>query len=208
MKYKMAEKSLFAILLRSPWWISLGIVAVIVLAARTSLPAPYFVFGAMGALPFLVIGCIAAWRQVKAPSPARVAATLQALATISWRDFAAAVEAAYSRDGFAVTRLPGPAADFAVQKAGRTTLVSCKRWKAAAVGTEALRELANAQRAIDASASQVLTLGNASEAAVRYAAERGIQILGDAALAQWLDGIALPGSTAAAAAPAQKPSRR
>ena len=204
MKYKMAEKSLFAILLRSPWWISFFIAAVIVLAARTGLPPDYFFFGAMGGFPFVVIGCIAAWRQFQAPSPAHVAATLEAVAAMSWRDFAAAIEAAYSRDGYAVTRLPGPAADFAVQKAARTTLVSCKRWKAASVGTEALRELANAQRAIDASASQVISLGETSDAARRYAAERGIQIVQGAALAQLLQGIPL----AAPAAPTAKATRR
>ena len=38
MKFKMAEKSLFAILLRSPWWISFVVVGVIVLAAGALLP--------------------------------------------------------------------------------------------------------------------------------------------------------------------------
>jgi restriction system protein len=38
-KFKMAEKSLFALLLRSPWWISFVVVGLIVLAAGALLPA-------------------------------------------------------------------------------------------------------------------------------------------------------------------------
>ncbi len=198
MKFKLAHGSLFAILLRSPWWISLGIAAVIVLAARTSLPSPYFVFGAMGAAPFFVIACIAAWRQSQAPSPARVAATLDAVAAMSWRDFSSAVEAAYAEAGYTVTRLPGPAADFSVQKDGRTTLVSCKRWKAASVGAEALRELQALQLKQDASASLVISLGDLSEAAQRFARERGIAVMQGPGLAKLLKNLRRPAPAAAA----------
>lgn len=198
MKFKMAHGSLFAVLLRSPWWISLGIAAAIVAAARTSLPAPYFVFGAMGAMPFVVICCIAGWRQLNAPSPTRVTATLEKVAGMSWRDFSGAVEAAYAEDGYTVTRLPGPAADFAIHKAGRTTLVSCKRWKAASVGTDALRDLAMAQQQQDASASLVISLGAVSDAAQRFAKERGIAIMEGAALAQLLKNLPVQAKPAAA----------
>ena len=68
MKLKMAEKSLFAILLRSPWWISFALAGVVSMAARLLLPAAYADVGMMGGLPFAVIGCIAFWRQARAPS--------------------------------------------------------------------------------------------------------------------------------------------
>ena len=48
LKLKMAENSLFAILLRSPWWISLAIVAVISLLSVALLPKAYVGFGVMG----------------------------------------------------------------------------------------------------------------------------------------------------------------
>jgi restriction system protein len=38
MKFKMSEKSLFAILLRSPWWVSFLIGALLVLLTRVFLP--------------------------------------------------------------------------------------------------------------------------------------------------------------------------
>jgi restriction system protein len=38
MKWEMAENSLFAILLRSAWWISAGIAALMIVAALALLP--------------------------------------------------------------------------------------------------------------------------------------------------------------------------
>ena len=99
------------------------------------------------ALPFLVVGAVAAWRQFQQPSAARVSDTLAAVGAMSWPQFADAVEQAFRRDGHAVERLPGPAADFEVARAGRTTLVSCRRWKAARTGVEPLRELQAAMAA-------------------------------------------------------------
>ncbi len=60
MKFKMAEKSLFATLLRSPWWVSLAIAAVLALLAMSLLPPDYKVVGATSGFPFLVIAVIAA----------------------------------------------------------------------------------------------------------------------------------------------------
>jgi restriction system protein len=77
-KFRMAEKSLFAILLRSPWWISLVLAGVIALVSKLALPAEMFWFGAMGGFPFLVIAVMAARRQMQQPSAARVQQTLQA----------------------------------------------------------------------------------------------------------------------------------
>jgi len=76
MKFPMAKNSLFAILLRSPWWISILVAAGIVMAARFVVSEVYAVFAA---LPFIVIGGVAGWRQLRAPSAARVAETLEAV---------------------------------------------------------------------------------------------------------------------------------
>ena len=50
----MAENSLFAILLRSSWWISAAVAVGIVLLSRVALPQQYFIFGAVAGLPFAV----------------------------------------------------------------------------------------------------------------------------------------------------------
>ncbi|MDF1484657.1 restriction endonuclease [Ramlibacter sp. H39-3-26] len=183
----MAPNSLFAILLRSPWWISFALAAAIVLAAFAALPAAYAVFGALGALPMAVVGAVAAWRQRHAPSARRVDATLRAVQGMAWREFAAALEAGLRRDGYVVRRLPGPQADFLLDKAGRATVVGCRRWKAASHGVEPLRELRDAQAALDAQgAMYVAAAGALSDNARSFAGEHGIALVQAGELARLL----------------------
>lgn len=190
MKFKMAEKSLFAMLLRSPWWVSFVVVGVITLIAGALLPREYFVVGALSGFPIFVVGCIAAWRQLRAPSPARVAEMLGAVASMPWRGFADTLANAWTRAGYTVERLPastanGSAADFALAQGGRTTLVSARRWKAATHGVEPLRELHAAMQAREASAGiYVATHGQVSDNARIFARDHGITLLqGDAVAA-------------------------
>ena len=184
MKLKMSKNSLFAILLRSPWWVSFLLVAAFVLASRALLPEPYVVYGVMGGFPFLVIGIIAAWRQWQAPNPARVAEALRQAGAMSWRDFSSAMERAYGRQGYAVTRLATASADFHLQKGGSTTLLSCKRWKASNQGMEPLRDLLAAKEAQGADQCIFISLGPLSDNARRFAQQKGIQLLAEGELAR------------------------
>jgi restriction system protein len=186
MKLKMARNSMFAILLRSPWWVSFGLAAAMAAVARLLLPQPYEVFALFSAIPFAAVGCAAAWKQLRAPSAGRVGDTLEAAGAMSWPEFAGAVEAGFRRDGHTVTRLGGPAADFAVARAGRLTLVSCRRWKAARTGVEPLRELHAQIVAREAAGGLVLTLGEPSDAASAFAAGHGIELLRGTELATLL----------------------
>ena len=138
MQWRLNENSLFAILLRSPWWISFAIACAVTAVALALLPEAYRIFGAVTGLPFLVIGCIAAWKQWQAPSRARIDKTLAAVRAMSWAEFSRAIEAAYRRQGYGVSAISGSAADFEITKEGRTALVNCKRWKVARTGVEAL----------------------------------------------------------------------
>jgi restriction system protein len=185
----MAEKSLFAILLRSSWWMSFAIAAGIALVARTVLPEPYAVGGMLAAIPFLGIGFVTAWRQLRAPNAARVAAAIQGIESMSWRDFSSTLEDAFRRDGYAIKRLEGSAADFEMTKAGRTSLVSCKRWKAASTGVEPLRELDALTRARDAHEGIHVAVGGVTENARRYAAQNNLRLLEGVELAQLLPGV-------------------
>lgn len=184
MKMKMAKNSLFAILLRSPWWISMLIVAVIALASSALLPAPYVAYGVISGFPVLVIGIMAAWRQLRAPSAASVAEALGRAATMSWRDFSGALEQGFARQGYGVTRMDGVAADFSLLKGGRTTLVSCKRWKAANQGVEALRDLVAARASQGADQISFISLNPLTGNASRFAQSEGIHLLTQNELAQ------------------------
>ena len=186
MKFRMAEKSVFAILLRSSWWVSFAVAAGVLVLARIVLPEQYVVGGVMAAIPFVGIGFVTAWRQLRAPSAARVASTLEVVDAMSWREFSSAIEAAFRRDGYAVTRLDGNAADFALTREGRVSLVVCKRWKAASTGIEPLRELDAAKEARGAHEGIYVAAGGVTDNARRYAAGNRLRVLEGTELAQLL----------------------
>jgi restriction system protein len=173
-------------LLRSPWWISMLLVLVYGLAVTAILPKEYIVFGMIGVLPFLVISVVAAKRQWSLPSPQRVTDTLGRANAMPWRDFADALDAAYRANGYTVTRLNGKAADLQLSKDGQTTLVAAKRWKAAIHGVEALRDLAAAKEAQNATACIYIGIAGVTDTAEQFAKAQGIILVADVALAQLL----------------------
>ncbi|MEY3216164.1 MAG: hypothetical protein RLZZ280_541 [Pseudomonadota bacterium] len=181
MKFKMSEKSLFAVLLRSPWWISFLLVAVIALLAGALLPKEYAGVGMLGGFPFFVIGCMAMWRQRNLPSAAEVEKGMSMLSSIGWRDFSALLETAFTRQGYTVKHLNG-AADMQLEKRGVLTVVSAKRWKAAALGVESLRELVAVRDALEARNCVCITLGQVSAKANEYAEQNRITLISDADL--------------------------
>jgi restriction system protein len=185
-KFKMSEKSLFAVLLRSPWWISFVLVAVVALLAGALLPDQYKGVGMLGGFPFFVIGCMALWRQRNLPSPARVDSVLQSLSGMNWRDFSAILDTAFTRQGYTVTHQSG-AVDMLLEKKGVHTVVIAKRWKAAAMGIEPLRELVARRDELEASNSVCISLGQVSAKAQDYAAENRITLITGADLVMLLD---------------------
>lgn len=179
----MARNSLFAILLRSPWWMSFALAAGLFAAARLVLPELYAFFAG---LPFMVIGAYTGWRQLRAPSNARIADALEALRAMSWNEFSSAVENAYNRDGYSVTRLGSAGADFELTRANRVSLVGCKRWKVARTGVEPLRELHAAMAAREAHECIYIATGEITDQARVFAAGKSIRLVHDAELAKLL----------------------
>lgn len=141
MRWKMSDRSLFAVLLRSPWWVSFVLVAIISVASLALLPDAYQLVGALCGLPFGVVGLIAAWRQRHQLSPAKAEALQNALARMQWREFSPLLIEAFAHQGYSVTALTNGLADFKLTRQGQTLLVCAKRWKAAAWGIDTLNSL-------------------------------------------------------------------
>jgi restriction system protein len=186
MKWQMNENSLFAILLRSPWWMSFAVAGVLAVAGVMLLPEQYRVFALVSGGPFIVIGCMAAWKQWRAPSGKRIERTLESVRAMTWIDFAHALETAYRADGYEVSQVHAQAADFTIRKEWRTSLVSCKRWKAARTGVEQLRELQAAKEAHSAHECIYIAVGDVSDNARAFAVKHAIRLVGAAELAQLL----------------------
>ncbi len=186
MKLEMHKNSIFAVLLRSPWWISGGIAAGLFTAARFALPDGYGLYAFFVALPFMVISGYAGWQQLRAPSAAAVADALEAIRALAWSDFSTAIEAAFRREGHTVVASSAAGADFELMKAGRVSILGCKRWKAARTGVEPLRELDALRRARDAHESIYIAAGEISDTARAFAAQKGIRLVHGAELARLL----------------------
>jgi restriction system protein len=179
----MSEKSLFAMLLRSPWWISFAVAIVVGLVGFVLLPERFKTAGALSGIPFAVIGIIAAWKQRNTLSTKQVDEVIQKLIAMSAREFTDALTIAYERDGYKVTGFTQPGADLVLKKNGYTTLVNCKRWKAATHGAEPIRELHAAMEKIDTGRGVYVALNTASDSATQFAGKNGIRVLSAGELA-------------------------
>ncbi len=177
----MNKNSLFAILARSPWWVSFLIAAGMFMAVRQFLPD---YAAAFSTLPFLGIAAYAGWRQLRAPSPERVSASLEALRAMSWQNFSEKIEAVFRADGYRVDAVAGEAVEFTLHKDGRVTLVACKRWKVAQGGIAPLRALVDAKAAHEAHECLFVTAGELSPNARAFAVREKIRLLEGVELGQ------------------------
>lgn len=192
MKFKMPPNSLFAVLLRKPWWISLLIAVVLGLVAAALFPREYRVVGALSGFPFLVIAAVAAQRQWGLPSAARIQHTQEAVSVMTWPAFAALLTQAFERDGYSVKPGQGEAVDLLAERQGRVMAVNARRWKSARIGIETLRALQAGRDKAEAAQALCICLGELTDNARPFANAEGITIWQAAELAQALKGMALP----------------
>lgn len=189
MRLRMSENSLFAILLRSRWWASFAIAVGIAAVSRALLPEALWPYGAFGGAPFLVISMLAARRQWKMPSAARVATIVEACQAMSRAEFIALLERALAEGGHQVRR--ADPSTLLAEKSGRRTVFGCARWKAATTGIEPVQALETMIARHQAHDAVFVALGDVGHAARAHAVRAGIRILGPADLATLLRGQAL-----------------
>ena len=176
MKWQISDRSLFAVLMRSPWWMSVGIAVVVTVLAFALLPVQLRLGGALMALPFFVIGTVAAARQWRLPRAGQIERVQQVAGAMAWPEFAELLEAAFQREGYTVTRGTREPVDFQLERQGRITFVCARRWKSARTGLDALRTLHEAKETADAQRARYVCLGELTDTARAFAAEHRIEI--------------------------------
>ncbi len=192
MKFKMAPNSVFAILLRKPWWISALVAAVWVLVASALLPEDLRLVGSLGAIPFAVVSAVAFVRQWRAPSARQVEAITQTVSAMGWAEFSKALTQAYTAQGHAVRAIEG-GADLRLEREGRIALVAARRWKAARHGEEGVQALVDAMAREGASEAHYLALGELTPGAQRLMRQNGLHSVQATQLAQLLRGVVASG---------------
>jgi restriction system protein len=175
-----AKGSLFAILARAPFWVSLLIAGALFAIARNFLPN---LLAAATTLPFLGIAAVAGWRQFKTPSPTHVNATLDGLREMTWGQFSTVIGETFRHEGYEVGGLEEGVVNYELRKNGYTSLLSCKRWKVAQTGIAPLRELVAAMPAREARDCIYVATGAFTETARAFALEKGIRLLNGTELA-------------------------
>lgn len=161
----------------------MGIALILSLIALAVLPERLKLAGALASFPFVVIGLIAAWRQLKQPSAAAIERTHNAVRSMDWTAFSAVLERALQREGYVVEHSQRSGVDWETFKEGRRGVIFARRWKSAQLGIEVLRSLREAADAADCHDAIYVSLGEPSEAALKFAQSERVQIWGASELA-------------------------
>ena len=172
------QESLFQILLRQPWWVTLIVAFLAFAIARTIHPpiAPFI------ALPFVVLCAVIAFRQWRGAAPLDAHERLAALREMDWGQFSKLIVEVYRKQGYAVHPVDAAGYDFRLTKDGRVTLLQCRRWKVNQVGAGPLRELAKAIEREDASHGICIAAGDFSAPARALQATEPLTLIGGAEL--------------------------
>jgi restriction system protein len=172
------QTTLFQVLARQPWWISVLVAFAMFWIAYAVYPpvAPFF------ALPFVVLALYIGFRQWRSGMPSNPDEQLETLRNMSWESFSAAVCDAYRRQGYAVSASREQGFDFTLTQAGRVTLLQCRRWKVNQVGAEPVRELARAVDRKQAYRGICLATGEFSGPARKIAATEPVALVSGAEL--------------------------
>jgi restriction system protein len=114
-----------------------------------------------------------------------------ALEGISWREFEQLVGEWFRRQGYAVKETGGVGVgdggvDLVLSRDGETYLVQCKQWKAFKVGVKVVRELLGVMAARGAAGAFVITSGDFTAEARRFAADANISLIDGQRLASLL----------------------
>lgn len=178
----MAKESLFNILSRQPWWITLLVAFGLFWVAYAIFPpvAPFV------ALPFLLLAVYIGIVQLRRGPVVDPGERLAALRAMPWEVFSAEVTRAYRKQGYSVLPPDGRGYDFRLVKDARTSLLQCRRWKVNQVGEAPLRELAQAVDREEASRGICLAAGDFSAPARKFASGEPLVLVSGVELARLL----------------------
>ena len=96
---------------------------------------------------------------------------------MSWKQFSLIMEQAFVQQGFSVMPVNSGSADLQLEKSGQITLVSCKRWKAATLGVEVLRDLKALQISQEAAYAACISLSLPTGVALKFANANSVQLI-------------------------------
>jgi len=180
-------------LLGLPWPVNLGIAAAVFLCASYLVPAfvpalagELSVTGWIFSIPFLVAAAAAGARQWLRSRLLEQQRGLDTIRALTWQEFEALVGEAFRRQGYSVTRHGGAAPDggidLVLEKAAARTIVQCKRWQERQVGVDLVRDLHGVMTAEGANEAILVSCGEYTGEAHRFAHGKPIRLINGEAL--------------------------
>ena len=188
MAFKLAKGSLFAILLRSPWWYSVLIGLSFIAVSLVVLDGQYVILGIFGALPFFGIAGFAGYKQSQQPSQNRVLEVAQLARKMPTAQVAEIIADNYIKERYESCEFKGNAAELVLTRGHRTILLCSKRFKVANTGIEPLKQLVAAGEIAEATGYLYVALGEISATARDYAKQNNIELIQANRLAAFIDG--------------------
>lgn len=143
---------------------------------------PWVLAGLFGGGMLLLCGIHFSQRGRNLVAEARDVESLRAL---SWRRFEELVRAAYRADGWIAQETEGDAdggADIILRRRRQRWLVQCKQWRERSVGVDKVRELLGVVTANKSTGGILVTCGDFSQDAERFAEKNGIRLVTGKAL--------------------------
>lgn len=188
MAFKMSEGSLFAVLLRSPWWYS-GLIALVIISISLLVPTGQITVMVLSlSLPFLGIAGYAGYKQSQQPSHKRLLEVAEEARALSPAQIADKIAQTYTKERFDSEPFKGNAADLELIRGNRKLLLCSKRFKAANTGIQPLKQMVAAGENAEVTGYLYVTLGEVSDNARSYAIENDIELIQIGRLAEYFDG--------------------
>ncbi|MFK7997057.1 MAG: restriction endonuclease [Granulosicoccus sp.] len=183
----MSQSSLFAVLLRSPWWYSVLIGVAVIAMSAVIFDGKYVALGVFTSLPFLGIAGFAGYKQAKQPGKKRILEVAEQARKMPATQIAEKVASSYREARFDSVAFKGSAAELELSRGHLKLLLCSKRFKAANTGIDPLKQLVAAGERVEATGYLYVTLGEVSEAARSYASQHNIEIIQATRLTAFFD---------------------
>lgn len=188
MAFKVSDNSLFAVLLRSPWWYSVLVGLFFIAVSMVLFGGRYVLLGLFSAMPFFGIAGFAGFKQARLPSKSRIKEITEQAPKMSAAEIAEKIANNYKERRFDIEKLNSKGSELFLERGNQKIVLSSKRFKVNNTGVEPLKQLVELGSKHDARRYLYVVLGELSKAAAEYAQQNDIEIVRANTLAAYFDG--------------------
>lgn len=128
------------------------------------------------------------WRR-RRRSAASSFVDLAELRQMGWNEYSVLIADYFVREGFLVREQPTGGVDFDLVKGEQRYLAQCSQWRSRKVDENAVRELYQIMAARNAAGGYILTCGEFTPAAVKFASGKRIELINGADLRQMVEEV-------------------